>query len=332
MTRDELLRSRQAEWERLTELLKGETPRPWRPRLQHPAKIQELSRLYRNLASDLMRVRRDKLGKDLELHLDALASRAHNVIYAGVREDRRLGLLGLLRDFPTAVRRNRWGFGLACLLFFGSGVIAFIAALTDESYAVAVLGRDQLSTMEQMYRDSNPSDRNFNTDSAMTGYYVFNNVGIAFRCFATGLLYGLGPIYYLLFNGITIGAVFGHLIRVGLGEKIGSFVSLHSPWELTAIAIAGGAGLQMGWTMVRTGGRTRIGNLRAHGLELLRQVLGAAAFLMLAAFIEGNLSPSSLPVEVKYGGGIMGWLVVIMLLAGFGRSEKVPADVEALRL
>jgi uncharacterized membrane protein SpoIIM required for sporulation len=339
MTRDELLRERGLAWQRLETLLgrttlvgsAGDRMRSFTSTPLEPAEMREVSDLYRSLAGDLMRVRRDKLGGDLERHLDTLASRAHNLIYSRSQRVQRLNIAGLALDFPGAVRRNGRLFGIAFLLFFGPLIIAGFAAFADETYAIAVLDEAQLQQMEEMYRAARPQGRDANTDATMTGFYVWNNVGIAFRCFATGLLFGLGPIFYLLFNGLSIGIAFGHLARVGLGENIFSFVASHSAWELVAIVIAGGAGLQMGLAMVKTRGRTRLGNLQGHRLELLRQVLGASMFLLIAALIEGNFSPSGLPPIVKYTAGVWGWALVAAILLLGGRDRDLPPDVVRLR-
>lgn len=329
MTRDELVRRRGEAWKRLGELLR-EAEQPTGPRRLGPAGIRELAALYRSLASDLMRVRRDKLGADLERHLDNLASRAHNALYSGTSVGTTLKPQSLLLDFPGALRRNLRFFMVACVLFFGTGIVSGVAAYTDEAYALAVLSAGQLESMENMHSKGHADGRAADTNAGMTGFYVFNNVGIAFRCFATGILFGLGPIFYLLFNGLSIGVVFGHLARVGHGENIFSFAATHGPWELTAIVIGGAAGLQMGYAMVATRGRTRLGNLRGHGLELLRQVAGAAAFLVLAAMIEAWYSPSSLPPVVKYASGAIGWVLVAGIIAFAGRERPVPRDVVAL--
>ena len=71
-----------------------------------------------------------------------------------------------------------------------------------------------------------------------SGFYVYNNVGIAFRCFATGILFGLGSLFFLIYNGITIGTVLGHVIAAGHGHNILTFVCTHGTFELTAIGIA----------------------------------------------------------------------------------------------
>jgi uncharacterized membrane protein SpoIIM required for sporulation len=330
MTREELVRARDKNWTRLSEVL-ALAEHPTGVRKLGPQGIQELAQLYRSLAGDLMRVRRDKLGADLERHLDMLAARAHNVLYAGTSIGNRLSVISLIADFPGALRRNLRFFLLALVLFYVPGGIAGYAAYVDETYALAVLSPGQLHSMEHMHSKGHAEGRDSDSDAAATGFYVFNNVGIAFRCFATGILFGLGPLFFLLYNGMVIGVVVGHLARTGYGENIFSFVSSHSPWELTAIVISGAAGLQMGWSLVSTHGRTRLGNLQAHGLELLRQIAGAGTFLVIAALIEGWYSPSSLPVEVKYVTGLGGWVVVFSIIAFAGRRRKAPADARFTR-
>lgn len=329
MNREELVRDRGKSWKRLAELLRN-TESTRGVRKLPPEEVREMSELYRSLAGDLMRVQRDKLGADLERHLHGLAGRAHNAIYAGSQVGNRFKFVDLFADFPCAVRRNLRCFLIAFGLFYGPFFLAAAASYTDESYALAVMSGPQLEKMEEMYSKA-ASGRDANTDAAMTGFYVQNNVGIAFRCFATGLAFGLGSIFFLMFNGLSIGTVFGHLHRTGYGDNLLSFVSSHSSWELTAIVISGAAGLQMGYALVSTHGRTRLGNLQAHGLELLRQIVGAAAFLFLAALIEAWVSPSALPREFKFAFGIAGWAIVFGILAFMGRARPPPEDVLALR-
>lgn len=330
MTREALVQGGRKRWERLADLLRHSTRARGVATLTAP-ETRELAELYRSLAGDLMRVRRDKLGADLERYLDDLAGRAHNTLYAGSTVGNRFRVRDLLLDFAPALRRAWPFFLLASVLFYGPAIVGGWAAYTDESYALAILSSEQLDQMAEMHGKSDPSQRSVNTDAAMTGFYVWNNVGISFRCFATGLAFGLGSLFYLVFNGLMIGVVFGHLARIGIGPKIFSFVSMHSSWELTAIVISAAAGIQMGFALVRTRGRTRLGNLSAHGMELLRQMTGVATFLVIAALIEGNLSPSSLPKEAKYALGVMGWVMVAAIIAMAGRGRPIPDDVRELQ-
>ena len=86
----------------------------------------------------------------------------------------------------------------------------------------------------------------------MAGFYVYNNVGIAFRCFATGVLFGLGSVFFLVYNGLQMGAVAGLLTASGRGFNLLTFVASHGAFELTAIVIPGTAGLVMGYALVDT--------------------------------------------------------------------------------
>lgn len=327
LTRAEILAQREPSWTRLSRLLDRLDGRL----TLGAAEISEVAALYRTLASDLMAVRRDRLGADIELHLDGLAARAHNAIYSGnVRRAFGRRALDLVLDFPGAVRRNYRLFLLATALFYIPGLAAGWAAFSSEAYAYAVLGETGAKSFEMMYASA-PDGRDLSQNATMTGYYVFNNVGIAFRCFATGMLAGLGPVWFLISNGLSIGAAMGHLARVGLGHNIAIFVSTHSPWELTAIVISGGAGLQMGLALIRSYGHTRLESLRLHGYELLRQVVGAAAFLTLAAGLEGWVSPSGIPAPIKFALGGVGWVWVFGLISFWGRRRPLPEDVLELR-
>ena len=73
------------------------------------------------------------------------------------------------------------------------------------------------------------------------------------------------------------------------------------------------------------------GDNLVQGMELMRQVTGAAFFLLVAALIEGNLSPSELPNEAKYVLGVTGWVLVALILALGGRRRALPEDVVELR-
>jgi uncharacterized membrane protein SpoIIM required for sporulation len=161
--------------------------------------------------------------------------------------------------------------------------------------------------------------RESGADATMAGFYIYNNVGIAFRCFATGILFGFGSVFFLVYNGVVIGATLGWVIHRGHGENILTFICGHAPFELTAICIAGGAGLQMGYALVRTGGRTRLGSLRAQAPAVGAIIGGAALMLVVAAGVEGFWSPSGLPAQVKWAASGVFTLLVAAYLALAGR-------------
>ena len=92
---------------------------------------------------------------------------------------------------------------------------------------------------------SRSAERSAETDFVMFGYYIANNIGIGFRTFAGGILFGIGTLFLLVYNGLVIGGVAGHLTAIGYRDTFWSFVSAHGAFELTAIAVCGAAGLRL---------------------------------------------------------------------------------------
>ena len=158
----------------------------------------------------------------------------------------------------------------------------------------------------------------------MFGYYINNNISIAFNTFASGLVFGIGSLFIIFFNGITIGAVAGHLTRIGYGEPFWSFVCGHGAFELTAITLAGAAGMRLGLALLSPGQRTRIGALRDAAQRALPVISGAGAMLVVAAGVEAFWSPIRLfAPETKYAVAAFLWIFVFAFLAIAGRDERI---------
>lgn len=311
--RDAFVGQRQARWARLDRALKE-------PR-RDAAAWSALAADYRAVCADLARGRAIGVPADVLEFLDNLAGRAHNTLYGTQRG----GGLGLLRavavGFPQEVRAQAGFFWLATALFYGPFAVGALGSLADPAFAAAVLPESQLASMEQAYGDGDLS-RGFGGDATMAGFYVMNNVGIAFRCFATGALAGLGSVFYLVYNGLMIGTVLGHLTSVGLGGNLLEFICGHSMWELTGVCTAGTAGLRLGWAMVVTDGRTVAGSLRAAGPSLYRLVLGTTVLLLVAAAIEGFWSAGPAPRPLKLVFAAVQVVIVVSWLWFGGRGAR----------
>ena len=283
---------------------------------------QSLAANYRALCADLARAQSMELGADVLHYLDSLAARAHNRLYRRRRSSGNNLLRVIASDFPFTLRREWVFFLVANLLFYGPFFAGVIGALISPDFAASVLPPSALESMEAMYGDS-ISRGSVGEDATMVGFYVRNNVGIAFQCFATGALAGIGSAYFLIYNGLILGTVEGHLWSVGLGMNLTEFTAGHTPWELTGIVVAGTAGLRMGWSLVVTRGQSRAQSLREAGPTIFRLILGAAVMLFVAAGIEGLWSASPIPFLMKMVFGVLGIVVVVVWL-GFGgrRSQR----------
>ena len=232
----------------------------------------------------------------------------------------------ILADFPRLVR-EQWRFVLAAsLMFFGSlaGFALLVYLYPDLVYNL--IPAEQVSEMQSMYDPvaghlGRTAERAASEDWAMFGYYIMHNIGIAFQTFASGLLFGLGSVFFLIFNGLMIGAVAGHLTYVGYGQTFWSFVIGHGAFELSAIALAGAAGLKLGWALVAPGRLPRAEALRLAARKSVLLICGVMLFLLIAAFIEAYWSSMTGPShQTKYLVGAALWLLVVVYLVFAGRQ------------
>src|SRR6185437_10208306 len=126
-----------------------------------------------------------------------------------------------------------------------------------------------------------------------------NNIQVSFLAFSGGVLCGLGTVFVLVSNGLSLGAVLGAAQFYGVAPLLWSFISPHGYLELTCIIIAGAAGLMLGDALLWPGLLLRREALARAARRAIELVLGAAPVLVVAGLIEGFISPSDLPVPVK---------------------------------
>jgi uncharacterized membrane protein SpoIIM required for sporulation len=331
LTEAAFTRTRQRDWDRLDAIVRAVQSRGLR-RLASP-QVAEIPPLYRDVCGDLSRAEAARYSAPLVDYLQGLTAAAHAVLYgrrssrgsivdgAGAKRGRPWAVA--LELFPRALRRHKVALLVALLLFFVPFFGGLFATLNDPSFAVRIVPESELRPLAEAYRQGFASGRGAGLDTAMAGFYVNNNVGIALRCFATGLFFGVGSALYLVENGLATGALMGYVAAHGAGDNILTFVVGHGSLELGAIVLAGGAGLALGWSIVAPGDMTRIASLQAAAKSVVVVVFGAAVMLFMAAAIEGFWSASSVPAGVKraVGAAILTLVLAYMLLAGRGSKE-----------
>ena len=322
MNRERFIRQRRSDWQQYETLLtkmKNSRMSRWTGN-----EITKLSGLYRSLCYDLSLVQSREWGARLEQHLNDLVAQGHNCLYRSPPRSLDTVLNFLLDGFPALLRQRKHFFFVALALFAVPFLIAMIVAAVDPVLAERLVDKANMEAagtsyskdLYQKYDSAYAEERTF-----MAGFYVWNNVGIAFQCFARGAFFGIGTVITLLFNGMTLGAISGYLVNQGYGDNFFSFAISHGSFELTAIVIAGAAGLLIGWGMVHPGEYSRLESLRVHGLDAVKLGSGAAVMLAIAALIEAYFSPHpSIPHAVKYTVGTLLWILVVCYLALGGRG------------
>ncbi len=327
MKQDGFVERHGPEWEAFEAWLKGrDGPRRADDKhaAQSPFPDTAVPERYRRICQHLALARDRQYSPDLVDRLNALALRGHHLLYGASGGRRQRTLDFLLRGFPRLAREEARFVFAAGALFFGP-VLGMIAALQYfPDFAQYLLSPEQIASFHEMYDPGNRrlGMRGTDTNFAMFGYYVWNNVRIGFQTFAGGLLFGIGTVYYLASNGVVIGAVAGYLTQIGFAVPFYSFTAGHSALELMAIVIAGAAGLKLGSALFAPGARSRKSALVGTAGTAVRLMWGSAVMFFMAAVVEGFWSPLTLvPFPIKVAVGIGMWVVVLGYLALAGRAH-----------
>ncbi|MCU0618870.1 MAG: stage II sporulation protein M [Gemmatimonadaceae bacterium] len=262
---------------------------------------------YRSIAADLARLRTADRGRggDAVYSLSRLVAAGHNLIYRRPTATVARVLRFIARDIPAEVRRSWRPIAVAAALLFIPAAITIAAVVHEPALAERLLPEGMLARAEEGMRRANTGGEYLPGDQAgpvLAGLITTNNVQVTFVAFAGGIVFGIGTVFALVFNGVAaVGAGVGLYISRGIGGQILGFVAAHGVLELAAIAIAGGGGLLLGTALLLPGDRTRREALVANGLRALHLIGCSTLFLLVAGVIEGNISPARLPNEVKYG-------------------------------
>lgn len=280
---------------------------------------------FREVCADLSLARARMYGGEITERLNGLVIRSYELLY----RQRRTGWMGVAEffagGFPRAMRRE-WRLFFVCTAVF---VIPFLAALLSSRHDIqwiqSILGVDGMRMMEGMYgHRSAPMDHlraEHGSNFMMFCYYIKHNIGIDFQIFAGGMLAGIGTLYFLLYNGVFLGAAAGYVNHAGDPETFWSFVSGHAPYELTGMIVAGMAGMRLGLAILRPGRMPRGKALVEAGKLALPLISGAGALTFVAAVFEGFWSAGLASSEIKYAVGFIGWILLAGYFLFVGRKE-----------
>lgn len=325
------------EWHRFERWLDAREATKRAQRMQADAIMpaSEFALALRRLCQQLALAERRDYSAQLIAHLRGLAQRGHLELYQPRPPRLRVVVDFFAATFPRLVRAQWRCMAVAALLLF-LPLAAVVALLQVHPELVhSLFDPMQLAQFERMYdpaRHAERLGRDEGSDLRMFGYYIYNNVSIGFRTFASGLLACIGAVFVLVFNGVIIGAVAGHLTAIGHGGPFWSFVAGHSAPELLAIVISGGAGLHIGMALLAPGRRSRARALGEAGVVGAKLVLGVFAMLVGAAFIEAYWSSIAwVPAWVKHAVGLGLWLLIGLWLWRGGRGSAAPEVVPDAR-
>ena len=262
----------------------------------------ELTRLiddYQALTADLARARSLGAARENVDQLNRIAVAGHNLLYGEIRLHQRLEPAYGLATFARLVRKHVWAVGLSVVMFFGAALASFAAVQIYPS-----LGYDLLS---EDFLDFDPASKDNLHDipslvrPVISSLIISNNIQVTLLAFGFGLTAGIGTTVLLVFNGIHLGSVAGWMTLQGKQRALWGWIMPHGGTELLAICLAGAAGYLLAAAIIAPGQVRRSTALKNIGGDALGIELGCMAMLVLAGFIEGFVSPSSIDYASRVG-------------------------------
>ncbi len=297
--------------------------------------LDEFGRLYRRAAADLAAARSRGRDPRLVAYLNGLVGRAAGLIYGG-RMRRRLGpryffLVTIPRTFRATIAYT----GAAFVLFALPAVVSFVATAANPAWS-GVLVSPALEELVEGFlsRDVPPGQYFADTQTLigadnLSGFILVNNVKVALMAFAFGITAGLGTLYALVGNGLMVGGFLGVFAHHGRVLDPIAIIAPHGFLELSAIFMAGGAGLMLGWALIDPGDRLRVDALSQAARQSVVLVTGALVTLGVAAVFEGFVSPQvtglmrEAPARILLG--FTTWLALCAWLLAGDRLAPAPS-------
>lgn len=325
MDLDELLTRRRPGWRRLATLV-GRARRT--PAALAPDEVDELVDEYLRTSADLSGVRSRTQEPALTSELTTLVASATAVVYGTAARDRGSLLRAVTVTFPAAVWHMRRAVVVAALLLLVPAVAAgaWVASSGD---ARAVVGPQE--DLEEYVGESFEEYYVENDNSVFAASVGTNNARVGALSFGVGILAGVPTAFVLASNGFNVGIAGGLFHAFGEPGVFYSSILPHGFLELTAIVVAGGAGLHLGWTVMVPGDRTRGRALAEEGRQAAVVALGLTATFAVAALLEGYVTPRDWPAVVEVGIGALVLAAFLTLVVRGGRRAPSPVASSAVR-
>ena len=316
MDLDAFVATHAEEWRRLEQLSRR------RGRLTGP-EADELVRLYRRASTHLSLVRSAAPDPALVARLSGLVARARGAV-AGSPDPGWSDVTRFLRaGFPAAVYRCRtWWVPTAVVFLAVSAALAWWVA-SDPSVQAGVGAPEEIRQLVEQdfeeYYSANPA-------ASFAAQVWTNNAWIAAGCLVLGVFLGLPVVYILWQNALNVGVAAGLMAAFGRLDVFFGLITPHGLLELTAVFIAAGTGLRLGWTVVDPGPRTRADALAAEGRAAVGMAIGLALVLLVSGVIEAFVTPSGLPTWARVSIGVAAEVAFLAYVWTYGRRAALAGE------
>ncbi|MGO4597155.1 stage II sporulation protein M [Terrabacter sp. 2RAF25] len=307
MNVDALVTAHHEQWERLDALTKQ--------RRLSGAEADELLDLYERVSTHLSQVRSTAPDPALVRHLSTLLTRAR-LSLSGRHASTWSGLITFFTTtFPAGLYDLRRWWVSTMLASVVLAVLVTAWTLKHPELYTTQMSAEQIRAY---------------IDTDFAGYYTefahhefatqvwVNNAWVAAQCIALGAL-GLPVLFVLWQNVLNLGVAAALMISHDRTALFLGLIMPHGMLELTAIFVAGGAGLRLFWSWVDPGAMSRSASFARTGRQVVGISLGLGVVLLVSGVIEGFVTPSGLPTAARIAIGLVAWCTFLAYVFAVGR-------------
>ncbi|MFI6094010.1 stage II sporulation protein M [Lentzea sp. NPDC051213] len=324
MDLDVFIERHRASWHRLEQLVK-------RSRTLTGAEADELIELYQRVTTHLSIVRSQTPDVATVERLSSLVAQARATLTGTHTPAWRVFTRFFTHRLPAAIYLGwRWWVPAGVVFYLVTAVMAAWIASNPEVQATIAAPEDlremtRIGGGYEAYYSSNPA-------GSFAAQVWTNNAWVAATCLLLGVLFAIPPIYLLFTNALNLAVGVGLMFGAGRGADFLGLLAPHGLLELTAVFVAAGIGMRLGWQVIDPGKRTRAQALAAEGRSVVAVALGLVVVLLVSGVLEGFVTPSGLPTWARVGIGVVAEVLFLLYVFVVGRraaAEGETGDVDA---
>lgn len=254
----------------------------------HP---DEMAEKFTDLVNDLGYSKTFFPNSRITQYLNSLASGIYLGIYKNKKEDGSRLWTFWKTELPLTIRKHHRELLYSFFLFLAFVLMAVFSTMQDQSYVRGVLGDSYIEMTEDNISRGDPFGVYKDADKfRMFLTIALNNVKVSFMVFVGGFLASVGTIWLLFENGTMLGSFQTFFFLKDLGWQSILVVWIHGTLEISAIIIAGGAGLIVGNSMLFPKTYNRLQSLKRGAKDGLKLMVGLVPVFIAAAFLEGYIT------------------------------------------
>lgn len=247
----------------------------------------KLADLFIELTDDLSYSRTFYPESKTTQYLNSLTAKVHQSIYKSKKEPRERFFRFWKFEAPLLFYKHRMKIIISFSIFFLAMMIGVVSSAGDSGFVRLIMGDAYVNmTLENIDKgDPLAVYKQMNGIDMFLGI-TFNNIRVSFIAFMFGLLLSFGTAWVLLSNGIMLGAFqyFFHIHDL-LFESI-LVIWIHGTLEISAIVIAGAAGLVLGNSILFPETYSRRQSFMIAAKEGLKIIVSLIPIFITAGFLE----------------------------------------------